>query len=473
MQVLDTTIVNVALPNMQGSFSASSDQISWVLTSYLIATAIMMPLTGFLTDILGRKRYLLMSIGGFVISSMLCGMSPNLGNMILFRLLQGVFGAALVPLSQAIMISTYPADERNKAMAIWGMGIMVGPILGPTLGGYLTEYFNWRWTFYINVPIGILSLILCWKTIPNTTIKKRSLDWWGLAFISLFIASLQYILDRGNQEDWFNSSYIKTMTVLGVSGFIAFLLYKPNKVNPIFDIKIFLDRNFLVASSMVMCMGLGLYGCMVLQPILLEDILGYPTLSTGLLMAPRGFASMFSMMLVGKYLNKYPSQYFIALGITLSTIGSYACTFYSLEINEWWIIWPIILQGLGSGFIMGPLSSLALWSLLSDKINEAAGIFSLMRTLGSSIGISLVSTLFARQSQVAWNELGGFINPYNPALRNYLSQLKLTLQDNISYLLLAQELGIQSQIKTAVNLFMIISISFFMLFPLIFLLKKR
>src|SRR5690242_5898108 len=248
MQVLDTTITNVALPHMAGELGATSDSISWVLTAYVVAASIFMPLTGYLTDRLGRRRYLLISITGFVVASGLCGLASGLYEMVAFRFLQGVFGAALVPLSQAIMVETFPAAERGKAMAIWGMGVMVAPIVGPSLGGYLTEAINWRWTFYINLPIGILSLLLAARYVPTTEVKQRRMDWYGFAALSLAIAALQLVLDRGQQEDWFGSNQIRIAAVLSAAGLIAFIWHTLRARGPLlFNLGVFKDRNFTVA----------------------------------------------------------------------------------------------------------------------------------------------------------------------------------------------------------------------------------
>ncbi len=473
MQVLDTTIVNVALPHMEGSLSATADQITWVLTSYLVASAIFMPLTGYFTDTLGRKKYLLISITGFVLASALCGAALNITQIVVFRLLQGVFGAALVPLSQAIMADIYPEEERGTAMAIWGMGVMVGPILGPTLGGYLTEIASWRWTFYINVPFGILSLILAWKVVPDTPTKKRDMDWFGLILISTAIGSLQYFLDRGNHDDWLGTLNIRIAAFLTIVSFLGFLLHSLNEHNKsVFNISIFNDRNFTVASIILAMFGLGLYGAMVILPLMLEGLFNYPVLTTGLVMAPRGISGLVSMIIVGKLIKTVDPRVLIIIGIFLSGIGMVFGTYYNLSISPGWIIGPIILQGFGLGMVFVPLSTIAFSTLPAHLRSEAAGLFSLLRTIGSSIGISIIATIFSRHTQTAWNQLGGFINPYNPALKHYLQSLHMGLNNPLSIKILGSQLAMQAQMLAFVNVYSFITWSFVIMLPLVFLLKK-
>ena len=478
MQVLDTTIVNVALPHMQGALNAAPDQISWTLTSYLISSAIFMPLTGYFSDMLGRKKYLLLCIGGFTIASAFCGAAQSLSEIVLFRLLQGIFGAALVPLSQAIMVDIYELKERGKAMAIWGVGVMAGPVLGPTLGGYLTDILSWRWTFYVNVPIGIIALILAWQVVPDTIKKKRSMDWNSLALISLAIGSLQYFLDRGNQDDWFNAHNIQLAALLCIAGFIGFILRSLNhnmrKSNKsVFDLHVFKDRNFTIASLLLAIIGLGLYGTMVIQPLFLESLLNYPALSAGWVMAPMGIGSMLSMMLVGKIINYIKPRNIIIVGIIFTAIGTYFCTYYSQNIDFWWLIWPTFLRGFGLGMTFVPLAVLAFSTLPNHLKAEATGVYSLIRTLGSSIGIAITLTIFTRHTQIAWNQLGGFINPYNPNLINYLSAIHLKLTTPIAHAILGKVLNEQAQTLSFVNVYAFITWSFLFMLPLAFLIKDQ
>ena len=474
LQVLDITIVNVALPYMQGSFSAAPDQITWVLTSYLVCSAIFMPLTGYFTDRLGRRRYLLLSIAGFVTASALCGASESLSEMVFFRLLQGVCGSGLVPLSQAILVDTYPLNERGKAMALWGIGVMVAPILGPTLGGYLTDAFSWRWTFYINVPVGLLSFLLSMRVIPDTEKKARGMDWTGLALMSVAVGGLQLVLDRGNQEDWFSSRLIQVTaaaSALGLAGFLAHSLTRG--AGTLFNLRIFRDRNFALASLLIAVFGLGMYGNMAMQPLLLEGLLNYPAFTAGLVMAPRGLASMLSMILVGRLVNRVGPQPLVAIGIVIAAFGTYATTWYSLDVDPWWVVWPILVQGFGMGMVFVPLTVVAFATLPKPSVPEATGLYSLLRTVGSSVGIAIVATVLTRQTQVAWNTLGGHITAFNPAVYEFLRTLHLKLSNPLAPEALGMELSRQAQMVAFIDVFMFITWSFLAMLPLVLMLRQR
>ncbi len=474
IQVLDTTIVNVALPHMAGELGATTDQVSWVLTSYLVSSAIVMPLTGYFSDTLGRKRFLLICIVGFVAASALCGISQSLFQIVLFRLLQGVFGAALVPLSQAIMSDAYPAEERGKAMAIWGMGVMVGPVLGPTLGGWLTDFASWRWTFYINVPVGALSFFLATTYVPDTRRRLRRMDWTGLVLLGSGIAGLQYLLDRGTSQDWFAANDIRfsaLVAAVGIVGFGGWSLRRGKEA--LFDLRIFKDRNFAIACAAMAALGLGLFGGLVLQPILLEGLLGYPIVTTGLVMAPRGIATAVAMMVVGRLVMKGDPRVLVGAGMLISALGSHLMTYYSLDVSTAWIIGPALLQGLGLGLIFVPLSTIAYTTLERSRMAEAAGIYSLVRTIGAAAGISIVTALMTRQAQVMWNELGGHVTKYNHALAEYLRPLHLSPTDPHAMAVVAAEIGRQAEMAAMLDVFKVTTWSFLAMLPLVFLLKRK
>lgn len=474
IQVLDTTIVNVALPHMQGSLGASSDQISWTLTSYMVASAIFMPLTGFFSDRVGRKNFLIWCICGFTLTSALCGAAQTLSEIIFFRLLQGVFGAALVPLSQAILVDIYPPEELGKAMAIWGTGVMVGPVLGPTLGGYLTDIASWRWTFYINVPVGIMAAILAWRVVPDTLKKLRTFDWLGFILIAIAIGALQYFLDRGNQDDWLNSLGLQFALLIAIFSFICFIIYYYfNRDHIVFDIRVFKDRNFTLATIMLIVLGVGIYGSMVIQPLLLENLLNYPVSLTGLMMTPRAFCVMLTMIIAGKITNKFDQRILIILGIILSAIGTYACTYYTIAINKFWLIWPLMIQGLGMGLIFVPLSALAFATLPENLRVEGAGLSSLLRTIGGSIGIAVTMNIFTRHVQIAWNHLAGFVHIYNPALIQYLHTIGIKPNNPIAATIIASELANQAQMLAFISVFVFIMWSFLIILPFVLLLKAQ
>jgi DHA2 family multidrug resistance protein len=473
IQVLDTTIVNVALPHMQGELGATADQISWVLTSYLVASAIIMPLTGHFTDIWGRRRFLLTCIGGFVAASALCGVAQNLVEIVFFRVLQGVFGAALVPLSQAIMADAYPPHERGKAMAIWGLGVMVGPIAGPTLGGWLTEVGSWRWTFYINLPVGLLSFFLASQFVPDSPRRPRRMDWYGFGFMALGVAGLQYVFDRGNQQDWFDAVDIRfgaLAAVVGIAVFIVHSLRHPGRT--LFDIRIFRDRNFGMSSLVIALMGLGMFGGLVLQPILMEGLLGYPIVTTGLLMAPRGVATAITMIVVGRLVSRVDARYLVLSGFMFGGLGAYGMTFYSLDVSPFNLVWPTLVQGVGLGLVFVPLSTVAYATLERSRMAEAAGLFSLLRTIGSAVGISIVTTVLAHQSQVIWNELGAHVSAYHSGLVDYLSRLHLGPTDPRGLAVVAREVGRQAQMGAMLDAFKVITWSYVLMAPLVFLLRR-
>lgn len=475
MQTLDMTIINVALPPMQGSLAAKPDEITWVLTSYLVSSAIFMPLTGYFTDIFGQKKYLLISIIGFVISSALCGISVNITQIVIFRLLQGISGASLIPLSQTIMANIFPEQDRGKAMAIWGIGVMVGPILGPTLGGLITEVSTWRWNFYINVPVGIISLILTWKNLIDTEKKERQMDWIGLILISISIASLQYFLDRGNQDDWFDSRKICIAAFLTIICFLGFLLHAMTKKTQkiVFNLNIFSDRNFFLASLLLAMFGLGLFGAMIILPLMLENLFNYPALTTGLVMAPRGIAAMISMIMMGQLIKKIDPRWLILSGLIISAFGMYMGTYYNLNISREWIIGPILIQGFGMGMIFVPISTLAFTTLPEHLRQEASGLFNLLRTLGSSIGISIVANLLSRGIQTHWNYFGGFVNLYNPMFLKYIQKFtEHGIPNMLGKATIVKIIASNAAMLSYVNIHAFIAYSFLIMMPLVLLFKK-
>lgn len=474
MQVLDTTIVNVALPHMQGEMSATPDQISWVLTSYLVASGVFMPLTGYFSHRWGQKRFFAISIVGFVTASMMCGLSGTLEEIVFFRLVQGITGAALVPLAQSVMVSTFPAKERGKAMAIWGMGVMVGPILGPTLGGWLTEVLSWRWTFFINVPVGILSTFLVLRFVPDTEKQKRDMDWLGLALMTMGVGALQFMLDRGTGDDWFASPVIQFSAWISFVGFAGFILHiRSYRGYALFAPEIFADRNFATACGLMAFLGLGLFGSMLLQPLMLEGLLGYPTIMTGLILAPRGFASMLSMMIVGRLITRVDARMLILAGIVIFSIGSYQTTQYSLVMGIWWVIFPMLLQGMGLGMVFVPLSTLAYSTLPERYAPDAAGMYSLLRTIGSGIGISLVATVLTRHTQIAWHNVGSHIDAFNPELGRYLGHIGLSTQSaQTAAPLLAHELARQSQMIGFLDAYTFVTVAFAIMAPAVFIMRN-
>ncbi|CDX62571.1 multidrug efflux system protein [Mesorhizobium plurifarium] len=416
MQALDTTIANVALPTMTGDLGASPDNINWVLTSYIVAAAIMTPVTGWLADRLGRKELFLASVVGFTIFSMLCGLAWSLETMVLFRLLQGVFGAAIVPLSQTFLLDINPKERHGQAMAIWGAGIMLGPILGPTLGGWLTENFNWRWVFFINLPVGILAFLGMAAYLPVIAKRVRGFDFFGFAMLSLGVGALQLLLDRGGEVDWFNSAEIWIELALSLTGFWVFIIHTVTSEHPFIDPKIFLDRNFVTGLGFIFVMGVLILASMSLLPPMLANIFGYPTVTIGVVLGPRGIGTMISMLVVGRIMHRIDARILVAIGFLLTAQSLYTMASFTPQMDNWLIITSGVIQGLGMGMVFVPLSAVAFATLDARYRTDATSLFSLVRNLGSSIGVSVVAALMVRNTQINHTELSTFINPYNPNL---------------------------------------------------------
>ena len=417
MQTLDTTIANVALPYMQGSLSAAQDQISWVLTSYIVAAAIATPLTGWFVARFGRKQIFLLSVAGFTISSMLCGAATGLGEIVAFRLLQGVFGASLVPLSQAVILDINPPEGHGRAMAIWGAAIMIGPILGPALGGWLTDHYNWRWVFYINVPVGIVAFAGMALFLDETERKGGApFDLFGFAFLSLGLAALQIMLDRGEQKDWFGSTEIVIEAALAIIGFWVFAAHSATAKRPFLDPGLLKDRNFVAATLLMFAAGIILYATLALLPPMLT-LLDYPVVTTGLLTAPRGVTTMICMILVGRLIGKVDVRLILAFGFIAMGFSLWEMTGYSPQMDRWPVIIAGLVQGVGLGFVIVPLSTAAFSSLAPALRTEGTALYSLMRNIGGSIGISVSETVLQQGIQTSHEDLVQHITPFNHALQ--------------------------------------------------------
>lgn len=472
MVILDMTIVNVALPHMMGSLAATADQITWVLTAYIVMEAIVIPLSGFLAAWLGRRRLMLISITGFVAASALCGQADTLAEMVVFRLLQGGFGAAVIPLSQSIMVDSFPGDERGKAMALWGVGIMLGPILGPTLGGFITQHLDWRWVFYINVPVGVINLLMISRLVKSESTQPMRFDWIGALLLAVGIGSLQTLLDRGNQENWFQSGLIVTLAAMSLFGLLAFVLRSWSRTDSVLQLHLLKDRNLLLASLMMAVFGMGLFGTIALQPLMLERLFDYPAQTTGLVMAPRGLASAIGMFVVSRLINRLGAPRLVLVGLMLAACGTWLMTWYSLDLSIGWFVWPSILQGLGMGMIFVPLSTLVYETLPRSATDQGSAIFNLARTVGGAVGISLAATVLTRMTQVNWNRLGGDINPFNPALQQWLAVHQLDLSNPLAPQLLSHELGRQASMIGFLDAFWFITLGFIVMAPLLLLFRR-
>ncbi len=418
MYTLDTTIANVALPHMQGSLGASQEHVSWVLTSYIVASAITMPLTGFVAGRLGRRRLFIICVIGFTLLSMLCGAAQNIGQIVLFRMLQGVFGAALVPLSQSVLLDIYPKEKHGQAMAIWGMGVMIGPILGPTLGGWLTEYYSWRWVFYINIPFGCLAWFGLSSFLSETTIDKvRRFDMLGFIFLSVAIGAFQLMLDRGQTLNWFDSIEIILECGVGILSLYLFIAHICTSKDPFVEPALFVDRNFSVGLIFVFAIGILLLATMALLPPYLQRLGGYPVVDVGFILAPRGFGVMMAMMFVGKFSGKFDPRYNIFVGVLLISYSLALMTEFTNDMAPYHIVITGLMQGVGIGLTFGPLSNVTFSTLAQKYRNDGASFSNLIRSIGSSIGISIVTANLVNQSQANHAAFSQFVNPFNPAIK--------------------------------------------------------
>jgi DHA2 family multidrug resistance protein len=419
MQALDTTIANVALPYMQGSLSASLDQINWVLTSYIVASAIMTAPIGWVADRFGRKRLFVLCAAGFTVASVLCGLAQSIEEMVIFRLLQGAFGAALVPLSQAVMLDFYTAEERGSAMAIWGIGVMLGPIMGPTLGAWLTDNYSWHWVFFINLPIGIVTVLGLLLFMPETSAKRgRRFDWFGFAALALAIGALQLMLDRGEQLGWFDSPEIVTEAIVAAAAFYFFIAHSLTATTPFVRFELFSDRNFVAGCIFMIAIGVVLFGTMALVTPFMQNVIGYPILTAGLLLAGRGLGTLAAMIVVGRLLALIEARYLVSAGLVLASITLYQMVGFTDQTSSQTIVMASVMQGFGLGLVFVPLSTVAFTTLPAHLRTEGTAILTLVRNIGSSVGISMVIAQLTSSTARMHASLVEHITPFNDALKS-------------------------------------------------------
>lgn len=484
MEVLDTTIVNVSLPHMAANLGATPEEATWVLTSYLVSNAIVLPIAGWLANYFGRKRLLITAVSGFTIASFLCGFAPSLPFLVVCRILQGAAGGSLQPQAQAVLWETFPVEKRGQAMGFLGLGFVTAPLLGPLLGGWITENYTWRWLFYINIPVGIISIFLLNRFLFDPPYIRRTsqrIDFWGIGFLAVGIGAFQMMLDKGQLEDWFSSDLIWGLALITAVGISAFVFHELRTPDPVIDLRVFRIRTFAVGVIFLVVIGFVLYGSMVLLPLMLQVFMGYSAMEAGLATSPRGLGSMVGMQFVGYLTTKVDYRILLLFGLIFASTPMFAFARLNLSAGYWDIFWPQVMQGLALGFVWVPLSVITMAPIPKETTGNATSIFSLMRNLGSSVGISLSTTWLSRGQQQHTNLLTSHISAYDPqtsrmaeSIRNLLmargSHAFSTEQQSHSVLfnLVWQQAGMLSLI----DIYWLLGIMFLGLIPLVFLMRR-
>ena len=472
MQALDTTIANVALPYMQGSVSASADQINWVLTSYIVAAAIMTPPSGFLANRFGRKRILMVAVVGFVIASILCGIAQSLVEIVAFRLLQGFFGAALVPLGQSVLLDIYTVEERGSAMAVFGVSVMVGPVLGPVIGGWLTDHYSWRWVFYINVPLGVLAFAgISFFLRETRTSAAAKLDWLGFGSLSLAIAAMQVFLDRGAQLDWFSSFEILIEAVVCASALYIFLVHTFTAKNSFVNPRMFLDRNFSVGVLFIFIVGITYLASLALLTPYLQTLMGYPVVTAGIVMGPRGLGTKLCMFLVGRLIRRIDIRLLLMTGLLLTAWAMYDMTGWNPNVSQWTIAVTGFIQGAGLGFLFVPLTTVTFATLAPEQRADGTGLYNLSRNVGSSVGISVVSYLLTRNNQINHATIASHVTAFNHVFDNSIVQHALSPWTASGRAALDQVIQTQASIISYIDDFKLMMILSLAAIPLVLLLR--
>ncbi|MGI8467708.1 MAG: DHA2 family efflux MFS transporter permease subunit [Pyrinomonadaceae bacterium] len=480
MEVLDTSVANVALPHIAGNLSASTEEATWVLTSYLIANAIILPATSWLTTVFGRKKFLITCIIIFTVASALCGAATSLNMLILARILQGAGGGALQPIAQSVLLESFPPEKRGSAMALYGLGVVVAPIIGPTLGGWITDNYSWRWIFYINLPIGILAAFMANTFVEDPPYlrnqKPGRIDYIGFGFMALGLAMLELTLDLGQQRDWFSSSTIIFTTATAATMLSAFILWELYVDEPIVNLRVFLNRNFAVGATLIALVGVVLYGSTALLPLFLQTLLGYPALQSGLAVSPRGFGSVLSMLIVGRLVGKIDGRYLIAFGFVVLAYSTNMFTDLTLEIAQSNIMIPMVISGFAMGFVFVPLTTMTMGTLTNEQISNASGIYNLMRNTGGSIGIAAMTAFLTRGAQVHQNALSGSLNQYSPAfqqaIQNIQNNLGVGATVEQAYGVIYETLLKQAAVLSYIDNFRLLAFLCVICIPAAFLFKK-
>jgi MFS transporter, DHA2 family, multidrug resistance protein len=483
MEVLDTTVVNVSLPHIAGNVGATVDEATWVLTSYLVANAIILPMTGWLSNQFGRKRILMTSIVGFTAASVLCGLAPSLPFLIIFRIVQGATGGGLQPLSQAIMLEAFPPEDRGKAMAFWGLGIVVAPMLGPVIGGWITDNYSWRWIFYLNLPVGVAAMVMSKLFIfdPHYIARKTRVDWWGIGYLALGIGALQVMLDKGQEEDWLSSGFIRVLLAMTVCGLVFFIIRELTAEHPIVDLRVFKVRTYATGVFLMTIVGFVLYGSIVLIPIFLQTLLGYPSLQAGWALLPRGLGAFIAMPFVGMLISKVEPRKLLFMGFLVAAYSMWDLGNINLNAGYWDVFWPQFIQGVAMGFLFVPLTTITHDPIPKERMGNATSVFNLMRNIGGSVGIAMVTTIVARRTQSNTNILGTHVTPFSPAAQQMIAAARAGFMakgmdaytaTRAAYAAVFGMVQQQAAMLSFVGAFRLLGIMFLCVLPLIFLMKK-
>ncbi len=484
MEVLDTSVANVSLPHIAGNLSATTDEATWVLTSYLVANAIILPATNWLGNLFGRKRFLVSCIVLFTLASALCGAAASLGFLVFARVLQGAAGGALQPISQAVLLESFPPARRGAAMAVFAMGVVVAPILGPTLGGWITDNYSWRWVFYINLPIGLLAGLMAKAFIEDPPYLKRvsarNIDYLGFGFLAIWLATLQFVLDKGQELDWFGSHTIAWCVTISVLACLAFIVRELSARQPLVDLRVLKNRNLAVGCALIAVLGALLYGTIAVLPLFMQNLLGYTALDAGLALSPRGVGAFFATIVIGRLVGKINNRILIAIGFLGLAYSSFLFGNINLSIGMSSIVWPTILSGVAISFIFVPLATSSMGTLAPDQIGNASGLFNLTRNLGGSIGIAALTTFIARGAQSNQAAFVHHFSPYNPIYQQKLAAIQSGLAAHEGAWRAAHQapqvlygiLGQQSLLVTYAHNFRLFGLLCLLTTPLVFFFKK-
>jgi len=484
MVIVDTSVVNVSLDHIRGSLSAGIDEATWSITSYLAANAVIIPMSGWLSRLFGRKRYLVSSVALFTVSSLFCGLAWSIQSLIIFRVLQGLAGGALQPLSQSILLETFPVYQHGMAMAIFGIGIMFGPIIGPVLGGWITDSWSWHWIFFVNVPFGIVSIFMTILFIfdpPYMKKTKMKIDYWGLILMTVGVGCLQLILDRGQREDWFSSELITWMTVACGVALVFFILVERVVKEPIVDLKVFKDATFVLGNVILFFVVMNLFGSIVMLPIYLQTLMGYTATLSGFVLGPGGIANLLCMPIVGQLVSRGYPKWLILFGILMTAYATYQMSQFNLQVDFNAVLWPRVMLGIGVAFVFIPLTTISLSHIRKEEMGNASAVFNLLRNLGGSFGVALSATILARQAQVHQAHLTEHLTPFDPAYVLSAQQSARTLlekgieasqaaQDGMG--LIYQRLLREAAMLSFNDVFYLLTVLMLLTVPLVFFMRR-